>query len=183
MLSATHVAALALLAVTAFSLQTERMVLASYPMFAQMPAPSNPAAVFQSFQDARNQGDVEGAMKLVANDMTYVGGHVCTHVDPCVGGDTFRREVELSVSNRVQSATLGDPSVSGATVHVTLMSTSPDRMAIGVERTLSEVTAEALDGKLVSFRSDADGDDLQTLWWLDRRPVGGPELLATAHPA
>jgi hypothetical protein len=52
-----------------------------------------------------------GAMMTFANDVTCIGGYDCTQVDPCVAADSFRREVELSISNRVHSTTLDDPVV------------------------------------------------------------------------
>ena len=56
------------------------------------------------------------------------------------------------------------------------MTTARTRIAIGVERTLSEITAEVVDGKLVSLRTYADYDDSQTLWWLDHKPAANPSL-------
>jgi hypothetical protein len=114
--------------------------------------------------------------QTVFSDIRHIEGFTCTPDDPCVGTDSFRRALELSISNQVRSTTLGTPTVAGTTVRVTMLATSPGRNAVGVDRTLSEVTADVVDGKIVSFRSDPDVDDPQTLWWLDHRPSVRPEL-------
>jgi hypothetical protein len=126
MLRGSHIAGFALLAVTAFALQTERMILVR-PMLAQ--SPTNPVAVLQRFEEAENQGDVDGAMDLVAGNVTYSGSRTCLQVAQCLGADS-RREVELSISDQVQSTRVSDPAVSGTTVRVTMMSTGPARIAI-----------------------------------------------------
>jgi hypothetical protein len=150
MLRARTIAALALVAVTVFSSWAEGSVLA-HSSLAQVLVPTDPAGVLQRFQDARNQGDVDGAMQLVTDDVRYIGGSTCSSQDPCVGAGTFRRAVELSIADQVHSTTLGAALVADTTVRVSLLTTSPGRTAIGVDRTLSEVTADVVDGRIVSF--------------------------------
>lgn len=61
-----------------------------------------------------------------------------------------------------------------------MLTTSPQRSAIGVDRTFSEVTADVGDGKIFKLRSDPDRYDLQTLWWFDHRPSGNRILYSSA---
>jgi hypothetical protein len=175
MVRARKVAALALVVVSVFSLRASALVLA-HPSPAQVLVATDPAGVLQRFQDARNQGDVDGAMQLVSDEVRYSGGSACPPQDPCIGADTFRRAVERSIANQVHSTTAGAAQVAGTTVHLSLLASSPGRAAIGVDRTLSDVTAEVVDGRIVSFGSDPDGDDPQTRWWLDHRPSAQLDL-------
>jgi len=64
--------------------------------------------------------------------------------------------------------------VSGATVNAQILSTSPARAAIGVDRTLSDVTAEVVGGQIVELDIYPDVYDEQKVWWLDHRPSGEP---------
>lgn len=159
--------ALTLAAVTVLSLAAG---VSAHASVAEVVVPSDPAGVLQHFQDARNQGDVDGAMQLVSDEISFVGGASCTPQDPCVGADSFRQRVEQSIADQVHSITLGDALVSGTTVGTSVLATSPGRAALGLDRTLSEVTAEVVDGKIVSIVAYPDSDDAQTLWWLDHRP-------------
>jgi hypothetical protein len=131
-------------------------------------AQDDSAGLFRHFQDARNRGDVEASMALVASDMQYVNeGPVCSPESPCGGYEAFRRNVQLSISDQVFTSVIGSVDVSGPMVQVRLLSTSPSRSAIGVERTLSDVTIEMVDGQITSWRSVSDTADPQTMWWLD----------------
>ena len=135
-------------------------------------AQDDPASVLQRFQDARNLGDVDGAMALVAPDLSYSGGPA----SPCIGTAALRRDVQLFIADQVYSSSIVSPDVSGTTVHARLASQSPSRSAIGLERTLSDLTAEVRDGQISSWRSGDDATDPQTAWWLDHQPVPSPEL-------
>lgn len=139
-------------------------------------AQDDPASVLQRFQDARNLGDVDGAMALVAPDLSYSGGPACPPASPCIGTAALRRDVQLFIADQVYSSSIVSPDVSGTTVHARLASQSPSRSAIGLERTLSDLTAEVRDGQISSWRSGDDATDPQTAWWLDHQPVPSPEL-------
>jgi hypothetical protein len=126
--------------------------------------------VLQRFQTALNQGDPDTAMQLVSEDIRFVGGVSCMPQAPCIGADSFRQRVLLSIANQVQTVTLGDILESGTTARMSVMVTSPGRASIGVDRTFSEVSAEVVDGTITSLATYPDSDDAQTLWWLDHRP-------------
>lgn len=168
MLRAGIISVLALVMATSFVLHLQGLTFAA-PLLGQVGVPTDPAAVLQRFQDAADHGDVDAAMQLVSNDIRYVGGAACTEQYPCLGARTFRRVLELSIANQVRTTTVGAAKISGTTVRVRTLTASPGRSAIGVDRTLAEVTAEVADGILVSFRSEPDRDDAQTLWWLDHQ--------------
>jgi hypothetical protein len=129
-------------------------------------AQSDPVYVLQSFQDARNVGDLDGAMALVADDMSYIGGPACPPETPCLGVDAMRGNVQRYIAGQEQATIVGAPQVSGTVVKAHLESRNPGRLAIGVERTLSEVTVEVRDGQLASWAGTSDATDPQTAWWL-----------------
>jgi hypothetical protein len=134
---------------------------------------TEPASVLQRFQDARNRGDVDGAMALVAPDLRYSDsdGAACPPASPCVGTAAMQSDVQLFIAELVYSSSTGTPESSGAAVHARLASQSPGRSAIGLDRTLSDVTVEVRDSRLISWRSEGDATDPQTAWWLDHRPA------------
>ena len=68
---------------------------------------------------------------------------------------------------------------SGPTVRVRLLSVSPGRSDIGVERTFSDVTMELVDGHIISWRSMSDSADAETAWWLDHRSTPRPIPIPT----
>src|SRR5215210_7801751 len=71
-------------------------------------------SVVQRFLDARNAGNVEGTMALVADDMRYVGGPACTPDKPCIGKDFARRNVvENFIPGHTHVTIVGTPQVSG----------------------------------------------------------------------
>ena len=132
-------------------------------------AQDDPALVVQRFQDASNQGDVDAAMALVAPDLSYIAGPACPAERPCIGTDAIRRDVQLFISDRAYSSSTGNRGVSGTTVRVQLGTERSVQQSIGVERTLSDVTAEVRDGQISSWRSVSDTTDPQTAWWLDQQ--------------
>ena len=130
-------------------------------------AQSDPASVLQSFQAARNSGDLDGAMALVADDMSYVGGPACPPDNPCSGLDVMRGNIERYIAGQDQATIVGAPQVmSGTVVKAHLEYRNPDRLAMGVERTLAEVTVEVRDGQLASWGGISDTGDPQTVTWL-----------------
>jgi len=180
MLRAGTITVLALVAATSLSLATQGLTPALF--LAQVRAPTDPAAVLQRFQDAVNDGDVDAAMRLVSPDIAYAGDSACPDQDPCVGTRTFRRALEVSIANQVHTTMVGRAQVAGTTVRVSTLTTSPGRTAIGVDHTSAEVTASVVDGTILSFRSEPDRDDAQTLWWLDHNSAAHGRSLS-APPA
>ncbi len=133
----------------------------------------DPASVFQRFQDARNQGDADEAMTLVAPNVSYSDGTTCTLEYPCIGTDVMRNDVEVFVSEDAHSSATGKSEMSGAVIRTQLACQSPGRASIGLERTLSDVTIEVRNGHIVSWRSVSVANDPQTDWWLHHRPASG----------
>ena len=132
-------------------------------------AQEDPALVLLRFQDARNRGDMESAMALVAPDLVYIGGPTCPPESPCLGTEALRHDLQQFSADQEYSSTAAGPDVSGMTVRVMFASQSPGRSAIGLDRTLSDVTATVQDGQLTSWRSVSLWTDPQTAWWLDHQ--------------
>src|SRR5579864_7950191 len=80
----------------------------------------DPSSVVQRFQDARNRGDVDATMALVATDVSYVSGLACPPERPCIGTDAVRRDVQLFISDGAYSSDIGNSDVSGTIVQVQL---------------------------------------------------------------
>jgi hypothetical protein len=130
---------------------------------------ADPAAVLLRFQDARNRGDMQSAMALVAPELVYVGGPTCPPESPCVGTDALRHDLDQFSANQEYSSSAAGPDVSGTTVRVRFAIQSPGRSAIGLDRTLADVTATVQDGQLTSWRTLSVWTDPQTAWWLDHQ--------------
>jgi hypothetical protein len=75
-------------------------------------AQEDPASVILRFQDARNRGDMESAMALVAPDLVYIGGPICPAESPCVGTEALRHTMEHFSANQESSSSAAGPDVS-----------------------------------------------------------------------
>jgi hypothetical protein len=125
-------------------------------------AQADPVSILQQFVDARNQADETGAMALVADDMRYVGGVACLLAKPCLGTTGIQADVQRFISDHAQATLLGSPSLSGTTVTARVETSDDAVLAAGVDRIVSEYTADVLDGKLTNFRDVPDASDPQT---------------------
>jgi uncharacterized protein YbaA (DUF1428 family) len=122
----------------------------------------DPLSILQQFVAARNQGDEPGAMALVAEGISYVGGSACPLTNPCTGPQAMREDVRLFISDHAQSTLIGFPAVSGTTVTARAETANDAVRAAGVDRVIDAYTAEVRDGKLTSFRAVEDASDAQT---------------------
>jgi hypothetical protein len=173
MLRPLTIAAPAIFALTVVLVAAEGQVF-TRALLAQESEQTEPAEVLQQFQDTLNRGDVDGAMRVVDNDIRFTGVPDCPQRDPCVGADAFRSEFNTFASGEVHHTPVGTDLVSGTTVRMNVLTTSPGRTAIGVDRTLSQVTADVVHGKIVSYRAEPDRHDAQTLWWLNHGACAEP---------
>lgn len=124
---------------------------------------TDPLSVVQRFVDARNAGDVAGAMALVADDISFVGGPVCTPDKPCVGRDVQQTQVEQFTQKFHAHLTLvGTPQVTGNQVKARTAVSDDRSRAAGVDRLASYLTAEVRDGKIATWVSVLDPSDPQT---------------------
>ena len=156
------------------------MLLAVLPASLAVAAADDPATVVQRFFDARTRGDVQGALALVADDIRLVGGPRCTPANPCLGISAFRAEMQAIVADHIQMTIVGIPQVSGTTVHVRIEEHGDIFSAAGVERIVSNGTAEVRDGKIASLNSSPDASDAQTAQFLAY--VGAQQGPPTAPP-
>jgi hypothetical protein len=134
---------------------------------ATVSAQEDPASVILRFQDARNRGDVETAMAFVAPDLVYTGSATCPPESACIGTEALRHDLDQFSADQEYSSSAAGPDVSGMTVRIRFAFQSPARSAIGLDRTLSDVTATVQDGHLTSWQSVSVWTDTQTAWWLD----------------
>ncbi len=130
-------------------------------------AAEDPATVFRRFIDARNQGDVAGALALVTDDIRVIGGPRCTESAPCVGKDAVRADLQaFSTTNHAQSTIVGTPQLTGATVRARIEARDDSTRAAGVDRFVNDVTVETRDGKIASLHAVPDTSDPQTARYL-----------------
>ncbi|MDQ6906105.1 MAG: nuclear transport factor 2 family protein, partial [Chloroflexota bacterium] len=122
----------------------------------------DPATVFQRFSDARNRGDVQGALAFVTDDIRFVGGPFCTGDRPCIGAAAVRQDMQQFIAMHVQLTGIGAPVVTGTTVHQRFEARGDTIRAAGVERVVTDLTVEVRDGKIVSYLEAPDTSDPQT---------------------
>lgn len=142
-------------------------LLAALPVSLSVAAADDPATVFQLFTDARNRGDVAGALALVTDDVRTIGGPSCPPAAPCIGVQAIRTDLEnVYIPKHIQLTIVGVPQVSGTTVQVRIEAHGDIFSAAGVERIVSNGTVEVRDGKIASFISIPDASDAQTAQYL-----------------
>jgi hypothetical protein len=138
----------------------------------------DPGSSVWHFLDARNRGDLDASLALVADDLIYIDGWTCAEASPCVGREVVRRQLAYDIAEGTVTSLLGVPRVSGARVQLTALIWAAALEWIGVDRILATITAEARDGKLTLYRSDPDQSDAKTVWWLRHRPPSGARRAA-----
>jgi ketosteroid isomerase-like protein len=138
--------------------------VATLALLAFVPAVSaqatDPLSVLQRYYDARNRGDLAGALSVVAPDATYTTGPcapVCAGVD-----DIQKRELEPSMANGGQY-TMVSVDVSGTTVTFQIEVRNNITRLAGIDRFLNAITADIRDGKIVTYQAVSLPDDPQTV--------------------
>jgi hypothetical protein len=129
---------------------------------ANVSAQADPMSVLQHFVDARNEADEAGVMTLVADDVSIIDGSACLVENQCVGRQALRAHVQLFVADKTQTLLIPPVSVSDATITVRAETSSASIRAAGVDRIVSEYTADIHDGRLTSLRVVQDASDRQT---------------------
>lgn len=129
---------------------------------------ADPLAVLQQFITARNAGDEVEAMALVADNMSYVGGPVCTLAKPCVGRAIAQTLVVEQFYQKFHAhlTIIGTPQVTGNRVTARVESIDDRTRAAGVSRTISNLTVQVVDGKIASWAASLDPSDPQTARFL-----------------
>lgn len=128
---------------------------------------TDPLAVLQGFLAARNAGDVAGATALVAANVYFVGGPACTLAKPCLGRDAVRQDiVEQFLPGHAHVTIVGTPAVSGNQVRVRTEVTSDLARAAGIDRWVTDLTAQVQGGQIVSLVGLLDPSDPQTAKYL-----------------
>ena len=128
---------------------------------------TDPVGVVQRFVDARNGGDVAGAMPLVADDISFVGGLVCTPDRPCVGRDVAQQQVvEQFIAFHGHLAIIGTPQVAGNQIKARTEGSDDRTRAAGVARFVQNLTVDVRDGKIATWVNVPDPSDPQTAQFL-----------------
>jgi hypothetical protein len=105
---------------------------------------SDPVGLFQQFVEARNQGDVAGALALFSDDGLFQGGEC----QPCTDKQALQQEVERRVAEHQHTTvTSGQLSATTASVRIEWTSDSVRDLARqaqleGFERLISLVNVE-----------------------------------------
>lgn len=137
-------------------------------------AADDPATLLQRFNDARNSGDVSGAVALVTDDVRFAEGPTCQPDRPCIGAVAVRRELENGLAVHVQGIVVGMPVVTGSSVRFRAEVYSDPFTAVGVARIIVNGTVEVRDGKIASYIDIPDMSDAQTAKFFALNPLGPP---------
>ena len=125
--------------------------------------------VVTRFVNARNQADEAGAMALVADEMS----------------EGMQGDVRVFIADHAQSTLIGLPLVSGTILSGRAETSSDAARAAGVDRVVSNYTADVREGKLTSFRGIPDVSDPQTATYEGfqraQQPVATLDLSARVH--
>jgi hypothetical protein len=125
-------------------------------------AQADPVSILQQFVDARNDADEAGALALVADEASYVDGSACPIETQCLETRPLRADVQRFIADQAYTTLLSPASVSGATITVRAETSNAATRAAGVDRIISEYTADVRDGKLTRLRVVQDASDPQT---------------------
>ena len=125
-------------------------------------AQADPVSILQQFIDAGNPADEPGAMALVADNVSYIGGSACPPANPCIGPQTIRSEVQRFISDHSQSTLIGSPLASGSSVTARAETSNDAVRASRQDRVVYDYTVDVQDGKLTKLRGVQDADDPQT---------------------
>jgi hypothetical protein len=102
-------------------------------------------------------------MALVADDMSFVGGLVCTPAKPCTGRDTARRDVvQQFIDYHARLTIVGTPQIAGSRVTARTEASDDRSRSAGVDRFVQNLTVEVRDGKIASWVNTPDLSDPQT---------------------
>jgi len=142
-------------------------------------AADDPATVFQRFIDARNAGDVAGALALVTDDIVFVGGPNCAPPSPCVGTAAVREQVQGFIADRVWATGTGPLQVSGDTVRGRFEVRGTPYTAAGIDRAIVDIAMDFRAGRIAAYRSVPDASDPQTARFLDYQRTHQPPAPGT----
>lgn len=118
----------------------------------------DPVTVFRQALDARNRGDLDGVMAVIADDAERQDG---TCPASCVGAEAIRRSFEQNIAERHQATVLAAQAV-GNTVTARSELRNDRFRALGAERVITIFTVELRGGQIVRWTSILDLSDAQT---------------------
>ena len=119
------------------------------------------AAVVEQFLAAWSRGDLDAAMALVADDVTYIAGPVCTLQEPCRGAAALRVFVEGEIRSG-QSFTVTELRAVGSGVQGRWEIRNELIRAAGLERVVVNNLSQVPHDKITVFVSLFDLIDPQT---------------------
>lgn len=111
--------------------------------------------IYQQHFDARNAGDLDGAMALLTEDAVFEGSVGCSASAPCVGTEAIRAELE-SFSAQNAQVTISSAELTDDTVTSQWELTSDCTQAAGMERFTGSATVQFAGDKISSFVAEND---------------------------
>jgi LPXTG-motif cell wall-anchored protein len=121
-------------------------------------AQADPVATFQQAVDARNRGDLDGVMRLMADDAVRQDGSCQPN---CTGQASLRRSFQQNIDEHFQATVLA-AQANGSTVTARAELRSDVFRASGAERVISDFNLQVRDGKISRWSSTLDTNDPQT---------------------
>ncbi len=150
-----------LLRVAGLSLAVALAVAAPRAMQAISGGPPDRAAVVGQFLAAWSRGDLDGAMALVTDDVTYIAGPDCTLQAPCRGAAALRAFVEDEIRSG-QTFTVTELRAVGSGVQGRWEIRNERIREAGVERVVVNNLSQVPRDKITVFVSLFDLTDPQT---------------------
>ncbi len=137
------------------------MLIALLPVVG-VAAADDPATLLQRFTDARNRGDIAGAVALLTDDVRFAEGPSCTADSPCIGVAAARATLEDGNRVHVQVMVVGTTVMTGTTVRFRAEVRFDNVRTPGVERIIVNGTMDVRGGKIASYIDVPDMSDAQT---------------------
>lgn len=146
-------------------------LVAAMPVTHQVAAADDPATVLQRFNEARNSGDIAGAVALLTNDVRFAEGPDCPADNPCIGVAVARATLEDGARVHVRETVVGTPVVTGTTMRFRAELRFDNVPVPGVERLILNATVDVRNGKIASYIDIPDLSDAQTAKLIAAQPA------------
>ncbi|MHB8576431.1 MAG: Cif family virulence factor, partial [Dehalococcoidia bacterium] len=126
---------------------------------------SNRAVIIQQLVTSIGDGDVDAAMLLVADNVTWISGRNCPAQNPCQGADAVRQTIEDDVAVHT-SFTMTSVQVLGSVAVGQFQVQNDATRTAGVDRVALTFTAQLPQDKVTVWLNQPDRTDPQTAAFL-----------------
>ena len=132
-------------------------------------AQDDPVEILKKHKAAMEQGDVDAALALYADDAAIEGGGSCRWVSPCVGKAAIRSHLEQRVKNKHRKVTVIADYPSGNFLTRQVEIRDKRTRKARVDRIIAWGITKIKDGKILFRRGFRDRSDPQTARYIKWR--------------